>query len=77
LADPSEANLARHDRTVVGVTPTLAAIWENIQWTGEPSNCALEEHDALAWLTDKELHGLRLADPRLSRLLHGALEGMI
>ena len=26
LANPSEANLSRHDRTVTGVTPTFAAI---------------------------------------------------
>ena len=52
-------------------------IWTIDQWTGEPSNCAPMEHDALAWLTDKELHGLRLADPRLPQLLHAALEGML
>jgi len=52
-------------------------IWTIDQWTGEPSNCAPEEHDALAWLTDKELHGLRLADPRLPQLLLAALEGML
>jgi len=51
-------------------------VWTIDQWTGEPSNCAPEEHDALAWLTGKELHGLRLADPRLPQLLHAALEGM-
>src|SRR5450759_946622 len=28
LANPSEANLSRQDRTVTGVTPTFAAIWE-------------------------------------------------
>ena len=52
-------------------------IWTIDQWTGKPSNCAPEEHDALAWLTDKELHGLRLADPRLPQLLPAALEGML
>jgi len=36
-----------------------------------------EEHDALAWLTDKLLHGLRLADPRLLLLRHAALKGML
>jgi hypothetical protein len=46
------------------------------EWTGEPSNYAPEEHDALAWLTDKELHGLRLADPRLPQLVRVALQGM-
>ena len=49
-------------------------IWTIDQWTGEPSNFAPGKHDALAWLTDKELHGLRLADPRLPELLHAALE---
>ena len=42
-----------------------------------PSNFAPAEHDALVWLTDKELHGLRLADPRLPQLLHAAFEGML
>ena len=51
-------------------------IWTIDQWTGEPSNCAPEEHDALAWLTDEELQGLRLADSRLPQLLHAALDGM-
>ena len=50
-------------------------VWTIDQWTGEPSNHAPEEHDALAWLTDKELHGLRLADPRLPQLLRVALQG--
>jgi len=48
-------------------------IWLIDQWTGEPSNCDPLEHDALAWLTDAELQGLRLADPRLPQLLHAAL----
>jgi 8-oxo-dGTP diphosphatase len=48
-------------------------IWTIDQWTGEPSSCAPEEHDALAWLTDKELHGLRLADPRLQKVLHAGI----
>jgi 8-oxo-dGTP diphosphatase len=52
-------------------------IWTIDQWTGEPSNYAPEEHDALAWLTDKELQGLRLADPRLPQLLHAALGGCL
>jgi 8-oxo-dGTP diphosphatase len=51
-------------------------IWTIDQWTGEPSNRAPEEHDALAWLTDRELQGLRLADSRLPQLLHAALDGM-
>jgi mutator protein MutT len=83
--------LARELREELGITAEVAGdafakvqgvdfrmdIWTIDQWTGEPSNCAPEEHDALAWLTDKELHGLRLADPRLPQLLHAALEGML
>jgi len=49
-------------------------IWTIDQWIAEPSNCAPEEHNALAWPADQELHGLRLADPRLPELLHAALE---
>lgn len=52
-------------------------IWAIDQWAGEPSNCAPQEHDALAWLTDQELDGLRLADPRLPQLLLAALDGMV
>ena len=52
-------------------------IWTIDRWTGEPSNCAPEEHDALGWLTPKELHGLRLADPRLPALLREALVGIV
>lgn len=48
-------------------------IWVVDQWTGEPSNCATLEHDALAWLTDQELHGLQLADSRLPQLVRAAL----
>ncbi len=48
-------------------------IWLIDQWTGEPVNRDPLEHDALAWMTDKELLGLRLADPRLPQLVHSAL----
>lgn len=48
-------------------------IWVVDRWTGEPSNCDPLEHDVLAWMTDKELHGLHLADPRLPPLLRAAL----
>ena len=34
-------------------------------------------HDALAWLTHEELHGLRLADPRLPALLREACDGVV
>jgi len=83
--------LARELREELGITAEVTGdvfatvqsvdfrmdIWTIDQWTGEPSNCAPAEHDALAWLTDKELPGLRLADPRLPQLLHAALEGML
>lgn len=48
-------------------------IWVIDRWTGEPANLEPLEHDALAWLTSKDLHGLRLADSRLPALLHAAL----
>lgn len=48
-------------------------IWVIDQWTDEPFNRDPLEHDALAWMTDKELHSLRLADPRLPQLLRAAL----
>ena len=83
--------LARELREELGITAEVAGdafakvqgvdfrmdIWTIDQWTGEPFNCAPEEHDAQAWLTGRELHGLRLADPRLPQLLHAALEGML
>ena len=49
-------------------------IWLIDQWTGEPSNRAPLEHDALIWVTEKELSGLQLADPRLPQLLRRALD---
>ncbi len=49
-------------------------VWLIDQWTGEPSNRDLLEHDALRWMTDKELSGLRLADPRTPQLLRRALD---
>jgi 8-oxo-dGTP diphosphatase len=47
LADP---NLCAHGFLVTG-------------WTGEPTNAAPEEHDALSWFGPDEIAGLRLADP--------------
>jgi 8-oxo-dGTP pyrophosphatase MutT (NUDIX family) len=44
-------------------------IWVVDRWTGEPTNCAPDEHDALAWLSPDELGGLVLADHRLPELL--------
>lgn len=48
-------------------------VWVIDQWVGAPVNAAPEEHDALAWMSAQELHGLRLADPRLPQLLDAAL----
>lgn len=48
-------------------------IWLVDRWAGDPSNQAPLEHDALAWMTEDELSGLRLADPRLLQLLRAAL----
>ena len=49
-------------------------VWVVDRWTGEPTNRAPEEHDALAWLTAQEMGALRLADPRLPRLVQAALD---
>lgn len=48
-------------------------VWVVDRWIGVPANLAPDEHDALAWMTSSDLHGLRLADPRLPRLLDAAL----
>jgi len=48
-------------------------MWVIDQWTGEPFNRDPLEHDAFAWMTDKELLGLRLTDPRLPQLPCAAL----
>ncbi len=48
-------------------------VWAVDHWVGAPINAAPEEHDALAWVTEQELHGLRLADRRLPQLLYAAL----
>ena len=83
--------LARELKEELGITAEVAGdafarlrgvdfrmdIWTVDRWTGEPSNCAPEEHDALAWLTHEELHGLRLADPRLPALLREACDGIV
>ncbi len=49
-------------------------IWVVDLWAGEPTSQDPLEHDALAWLTDLELSGLELADPRLPQLLRLALD---
>lgn len=42
-------------------------------WVGEPAVCGSTEHDALAWLNNDEVTGLKLADPRLPPLLGAVL----
>ena len=38
-------------------------IWFVGSWNGTPANLAPEEHDAIAWFTDKELLALEMAHP--------------
>jgi mutator protein MutT len=44
------------------------------QWSGDPSNCALEEHDEVRWISLAELTGLPLAHPSFAELLTRLLE---
>jgi len=48
-------------------------VWKVDQWDGEPANVDPNEHDALAWLNNVEMAGLRLADSRLPGLFEAAL----
>ena len=48
-------------------------VWVIDAWSGEPSNVAPREHDALAWVDLERARGLKLADPRLLVLLREAL----
>ncbi len=48
-------------------------VWIVDEWDGEPANADPYEHDALAWLNDLEMAGLRLADSRLPALFEAAL----
>ena len=36
-------------------------IWLIENWTGDPVNVALDEHDAIEWFQENQLGGLRLA----------------
>lgn len=47
--------------------------WVIDRWAGEPANCAPLKHDALAWMTENDVAGLRLADPRLPQHVRAAL----
>lgn len=86
--EPPRRALTRELREELGIVAEVTAdpfalvqgsdfqmdIWKIDQWTGEPSNRAPLEHDALRWVTEKELSGLQLADPRLPQLLRRALD---
>jgi 8-oxo-dGTP diphosphatase len=48
-------------------------IWLVDEWTGQPSNDASDEHDALAWVNAEEALRLQLADARLPALIEAAL----
>jgi 8-oxo-dGTP pyrophosphatase MutT (NUDIX family) len=42
-------------------------------WSGEPENCAPEEHDEVRWFSEEELPGLVLAQPDLLEFVLGEL----
>jgi 8-oxo-dGTP diphosphatase len=44
-------------------------------WRGEPRNLALDEHDAIAWVTGDDATGLLLAHTAYPALFRRALEG--
>jgi mutator protein MutT len=80
--------LERELREELGVTarvtgPVLAQVvgadfrmdvWAISTWQGEPENLVPAEHDDLRWFTRDELAALRLADPRIPKLVDAALE---
>lgn len=86
--EPPRRALTRELREELGIVAEVTAdpfalvqgsdfqmdMWMIDQWTGELSNRAPLEHDALRWVTEKELSGLQLADPRLPRLLRTAFD---
>ena len=41
------------------------------RWTGEPTNAAPVEHDALSWFSSDQIAGLRLAHPNYASWLRG------
>ncbi len=49
-------------------------VWAISTWRGEPENRVPSEHDDVRWFTIGELAALRLADPRIPRLVDAALE---
>lgn len=48
-------------------------VWAIDDWAGELCNQDLGEHDALAWVDVQQAKELRLADPRLLRLIEAVL----
>ena len=53
---------------IVGTCPAGTSRTER-----HPTNADPDEHDALAWLNDTEMAGLKLADSRLPALFEAAL----
>lgn len=41
------------------------SVWLITTWSGEPTNRATDEHDAVAWFDVSEISGLNLSDERL------------
>lgn len=48
-------------------------VWLVDEWTGQPSNDASDEHDALARVNAEEMIGFQLADARLHALIEAVL----
>lgn len=83
-----EQALVRELREELGVEVTLPTVepfahvqgsdfrmnvWVIDDWAGQPGNRDLSEHDALAWVDVQRAQKLRLADPRLLRLIEAVL----
>ena len=49
--------------------PSRIAVFTVTKWTGEPRNCALHEHVAIAWFTREELQSLAIAEAARSEAL--------
>lgn len=48
-------------------------VWTARRWSGSPTNCAPEEHDAIGWFSASDAASLRLADPCSRSWILGAL----
>ena len=49
--------------------PSRIAVFTVTNWKGEPRNCALHEHEAIAWFAREELQSLRMAETARSEAL--------